>query len=488
MNQVSDAVDARPAPDITTPEGARWVTEQGKKFPDLWIEYYLNCDMWALPKLIARSTFENPRTIVISCSSTSKSHTAARIALAFLYLYSSSTVITTAPTFRQVESILWREIGGAWHSAKVNLGGDLKSVGIQLRSDWFAIGLSTDEPEKFQGLHNVNVLVIGDEASGLTPAVYTAIENPLSSGNAHLLLIGNPTQPVGNFKDAFNSPLYKTFHISCFDTPNFTQFGITMDDIRHNKWRDKIDDEALPRPYLISPLWVWERYEEWGDNNILFQVYCLGQFPDAGVNTLIPVHTIDFAMNTVNLEAKGVLVASLDVSRYGDDETVYMLRRGNKVIKIVAWGHQDTMFSKARKARLLREDKPLVCRIDAVGVGAGVYDGLKDNGFNNIEEYNGAEAAFDNEIFGNIRAEDYFKVSNMLQGEELDLPIHTMLRGQLADIRYRYNTKNQLMIESKEEARKRGVKSPDYADALVMLFKPVEAILRKKPKSRSFMG
>ncbi len=482
MTQVRDVID------VTTVAGARWVTEQGKKYPDLWIENYLGCDMWALPKLIARSVFANPRTAVASCSATSKSHTAARIAIAFLYLYAPSTVITTAPTFRQVESILWREIRTACGGAKVNLGGDLKSVGINLTENWFAIGLSTDEPEKFQGLHNENVLVIGDEASGLTSAVYTAIENPLSSGNAHLLLIGNPTQPTGDFKDAFSSPLYKTFHISCFDTPNFTEFGITMDDIRHNTWREKIGDKPLPRPYLISPQWVWERYEEWGENNILFQVYCLGQFPDAGVNTLIPVHSIDYAMETVKLEAKGEKVASLDVSRYGDDETVYMLRQGNKILKIVAWGHQDNIYSAGRTARLLREDKPLICRIDAVGTGSGTFDILRDNGFDNIEEYNGAEPALDVEIFGNSRAEIYFKLANMFQSNEIDLPLDAKLRSQLADIRYKYNKKNQLLIESKEEARSRGVRSPDRADALLMLYKPVSAILRNKQKSRSFMG
>ncbi len=482
MTQVREVVD------ITTVEGAKWVTDRGKKYPDLWIENYLGCDMWAIPKLIARSTFENPRTAVASCSATSKSHSAARIGIAFLYLFSPSTVITTAPTFRQVQDILWREIGMAWEGAKVNLGGELKTVGIQISKDWFAIGLSTDEPEKFQGLHNRNVLVIGDEASGLTPAVYTAMENPLSSGNAHLLLIGNPTQPVGNFKDAFESPLYKAFHISCFDTPNFTEFGITMDDIRHNAWKAKIGDNEFPRPYLISPLWVWERYEEWGENNILFQVYCLGQFPDAGVNTLIPVHTIDYAMDTVSLDAKGEKVASLDVSRYGDDESVYMLRQGNKILKMVTWGHQDNIYTAGRTARFLREDKPLTCRIDAVGVGAGVYDILTDNGFENIEEYNGAEAALDTEIFGNSRAEIYFKIANMLQANEIDLRPDAKLRAQLADIRYKYNTKNQLLIESKEEARSRGVKSPDRADALLMLFKPVSAILRQKPKIKSFMG
>jgi len=477
--------------DITTVEGARFVTEQGKKYPDLWIENYLGCNMWSTPKLIARSTFAHPRTAVASASATSKSHTAARIACAFLYLFSPSTVITTAPTFRQVESILWREIRAAWAGSRVNLGGDLKATGIHIREDWFAIGLSTDEPERFQGLHNENVLVIGDEASGLTPNVYTAIENPLSSGNAHLLLIGNPTQPVGNFRDCFTDPqtskLYKTFYISCFDTPNFTQFGIDMDDIRSGEWRDKIGDADLPRPYLITPQWVWERYQEWGENNILFQVYCLGRFPDAGVNTLIPYHTIGYAMETVEKKAEGLKVCALDVSRYGDDETVLGIRQGDRIFPLERWGHQDTTNTAGRVARLLRKHDPVGCWIDAVGVGAGVYDNLKANGYP-VYEFNSSEAALDKEIFGNIRAELYFALGDKLEAESLDLPKDNLLKGQLGDIRYRYNTKNQLMIESKEEARSRGVRSPDRGDTLMMLMKPIAAMINSKPFVRNTMG
>lgn len=479
--------------DIAGAETAAYITEQGKKHPDLWIEEYLGCSMWSKPKEIARAVFEHPRVAVASCSAVSKSHTSARVGVAFLYLFPPATVITTAPTFRQVESILWREIRQAWGGAKVELGGTLKQTEIHLREDWFAIGLSTDEPERFQGLHNENVLVIGDEASGLSPAVYTAMENPLSSGNAHQLLIGNPTQPVGDFRDCFEHPvksqLYKQFYISCFDSPNFSEFGITMEDIRSNTWEQKIDNRPLPRPYLITPQWVYDRYMEWGENNILFQCYCLGKFPEAGVNTLIPAWVVDYAMLTVMIEPKKeeMKVASLDVSRYGDDETVFGVRQGGKVLEMVSWSHQETVFTAGRTARLLREYDPIICRIDAVGVGSGVVDNLASNGFN-VVAYNGAEAALDNEIFGNCRAEDYFTLSRKLQNGEVDIPQHPKLKGQLSDVRYKYNTKNQLYIESKEQARSRGVHSPDYADMLCMLFKPINIVDDTTPSQTNTMG
>ncbi len=482
-----------PELDLTTPEGALAYREWGQKFPDLWIENLLNCSMWDIPRAIARSVFDRSggqtkRTVCASCTSTSKSHTAARVGLAFLYTFYPSTVITTAPTFRQVESILWREIRAAWTGARYNMGGDIKLTSIHLEDNWFAIGLSTDEPERFQGLHNKYVLVIGDEASGLSPAVYAAMENPLAAGEFRSqLLIGNPTQPTGEFRDAYlnESGLWEVFHISCFDTPNFTEFGITIEDIRANTWREKIGDEPMPRPYLISPEWVYERFLEWGEHNFLFDCYCLGRFPQAGVTTLIPLWAIEQCMNAV-IEPEGSLVASLDVSRYGDDETVFMMRKGKRIVLMETWMHQDNIFTAGRTANLIKQHKPIITRIDSTGVGSGVFDILEDNGLA-VEEFNSSEKALDNEIFGNLRAELYFGLAQDLQDEELQIPNDSKLKAQLADVRYRYNKKNQLLIESKEEARSRGVRSPDRGDALMMLKKPVALSIMKKPRVKSFL-
>jgi len=482
-------------PDLTQPENAKYfVREWAIAHPDEWIENILGCSMWTIPKLITRAVFRKKsdgattRVVVPSCTSSSKSHTAARIAIAFLYNFYPSTVITTAPTYRQVEEILWREIANSWSGARFALGGELKQTKMELDKNWFAIGLSTDEPERFQGLHNKYVLVIGDEASGLPPTVYAAMENPLAAGEFRsLLLIGNPTQPTGNFKDAYinENGLYQTFQISCFDTPNFTEFGITMEDIRENKWKEKIAGRPIPRPYLITPEWVYERFLEWGEHNFLFQCYCLGRFPEQGVNTLIPEWAIGEAMNSIQAEPKGQIVAALDVARYGTDESVFMCRQGNKIIAMEHWMHQDNTFSAGRTANLIKQYKPVITRIDSVGTGSGTYDILLANGLP-VDEFNGAGQALDKEIFANIRAELYFALSQKLQNHELQLPKDSKLNAQLVDIRYRYNVRNQLLIESKEEARSRGVKSPDRADALMMLWKPVVESLIQQGQNVSY--
>ncbi len=456
--------------------------EAGRENPDRLVEGLFKCALWRLQREIIRSVFNNPRTTVRSCTGSGKTFIAARTALAFLYLYYPSTVLTTAPTFRQVETILWREIRGALAEcqAEGGMGGTITQTRLDIKENWFAIGLSTDQPERFQGFHNKHILVIGDEASGLPPAIFDAIETPLSTGHARLLYIGNPTQPIGKFRSTFDSDLYKHLHISAFDTPNFVAFDITRDDIKTGGWKDKagISDRELedgtwiakmPNPYLITPLWVAQRMEEWGEGSWMYQVYVLGQFPEAGVNTLMPLGEIEQCVG-VEVPTEGQRIAALDVARYGDCETVYGLRQGNKVLKIESWQHEGIHYTTGRVARHLREDNPAIIRIDAGGIGEDDCAILEGEGFN-VDRVLSNSPAVDVERFLNRRAELYWLLSKRFTDEAISIPDDRKLVAQLADIRYTFKRGKEAM-ESKEEMRARGSKSPDRADMLALLFIP----------------
>lgn len=458
-----------------------------QKDPAWWIETVLGVKLWPIQKYIAESVAENPRTSVRSCEGAGKSFSAACIALWFLYNFVPSTVITTAPTFRQVAEILWREIGQRFNGARMEMGGDLTATRLNLADDHFAIGFSTDEPERFQGFHNLNVLMIGDEASGLTERCYQAIENPLATGFARELLIGNPTQPVGTFRDSFMSSLYRTFHISALDTPNFTAFDVTLEDISTGAWRDKMQGKELPYPSLVAPARVAERYKEWGFGSFAFQAYCMGNFPEAGVNNLIPLYLIEQAMTREPTgDPKAEKTAAVDISRYGDDETVFGIRQGDRVFPLEGWHHQDTMFTAGRIHRLIKEHSPIVTRIDAIGVGGGVVDRLLEEG-DRVEAVNVGEKALDTEFYASRRAELYYNMLTHLRDEKITLPNDPVLKSQLADIRYSYKGNGQLRLETKEEARSRGSKSPDRADVLMMLLMPMPVGKTGKPRAKYFM-
>jgi phage terminase large subunit len=466
--------------------------EQARKNPDWWVEQIFQCALWRLQKDIIRSVFRHPRTAVRSCTGSGKTFLAARAVLAFLANYAPSLVLTTAPTFRQVESILWKEIATAYINTRFEkgFGGSLKATRLDMREDWFALGLSTDEPERFQGFHSKNILVVGDEASGLDEKVYTAIETPLSTGHARLLLIGNPTQPVGNFRDTFDSPQYQHFHISAFDTPNFAVFGITLDDIKSGAWKDKlqvaewqIEDGTwmtkLPCSYLINPLWVAQRLEDWGEGSFSFQTYVMGDFPAKGTHNLFTLSEVERAINR-KVNDEGEKVAALDVARYGDCESVYGIRRGDRVFPLQVWGHEGIHYTTGRTARHMRDDNPAVIHIDAGGIGVDDCDILKGEGFN-VNRVMSNAPAVDKERFLNRRAELYWLLSKRFSDGNISIPDDRKLVSQLCDIRYDYKS-GRIFMESKESMIARGSKSPDRADMLAMLFYPGDSFVEDAPE------
>lgn len=458
-----------------TPETDLRIRSKSRLYPDWWIEEVLGWHIWPMQTAIAQSTFYYPRTTVRSNESSGKSKIAAGIVLAFLYNYPPATVVTTAPTNRQVEDVLWREIRVAFNNSRMPLEGNLTRKALEIREDWFAVGFATDEPERMLGYHNVNVLVVGDDAAGLSNDILGAMENPLSTGNTHELLLSNPTQSVGLFRETFASPLYKKFHISAFDTPNFTSFGITEKDIENDTWQDKIKGKELPFPGLMSPAKVAERYKNWGPGSYLYVVFVKGDFPEAGVNNLCSLSDIESAISR-EIERKeyekSLKIAALDVARYGDDESCFAIRQGNKVLDAITWGYQDTSYTIGRATRLIKEYQPVRTYVDVVGYGAGIYDILKKEIGEeySILEFDSGKPALDTERFLNRRAEGFWDFNKKLEDGELDLPNSDKALAQLADIRKTYNTKGQLQIERKEDAKARGSKSPDVADAIMMTF------------------
>ena len=439
--------------------------------PVFFAREILGGDLWDLQVEIIEAIRDYPRVAVKACSSSGKSFDASVVVLWFLLTFRPSTVISTAPTLRQVKDILWREIHARYHSSRVPIGGTLLTTELEFdeATKWFALGLTTKEKERFQGFHNTHVLVVADEASGIPEEIFDAIENPLSSGFTRFLMIGNPTQPEGSFKEAFDDPdRYHLITISAFDTPNFTHFGITLDDIIADTWREKID-EPLPRPYLIGPEWVADRWKKWGPDSSLWTCYVMGNFPTEALNTLIPLAWIDRAIKQ-ELEAVGGVVFGVDTARFGDDETAVEARQGPKVIHHIAWQGMDTTATIERIEQLSALFYPARLNIDNAPIGAGVIDGLRKIGYP-VVPVDAAGMPKKRETFVNIRAEMFWNLRTLFQDGEIDIPDDPVLQHQLSTLRYEmFKSDSRLYIESKRDMRARGLGSPDRADALALAF------------------
>ena len=467
-----------------------------QKRPLDWVDdvYADERPLWSMQREIVDAVFKYRTVAVKSCNSAGKSYLAARVAHAFLTLHPHSLVVSTAPTARQVRDVLWRYIGGVHNRSKYPLGGHLTQLGLEYDKDWYGVGLSTTEPEKFFGYHADHILVIVDEASGVDEQIYKGVRAITPNENAHTLLIGNPTNPDGTFYQAFTDPRVKTFTISAFDTPNLKANNINnVDDLKRiftpPEGVEAIDHQPkfkLPYPALISPTAVYERLQEWGDDSPFFQALIMGEFPAQAEAALIPLNLIQQAMDADHRKEHnwqipaGKLEYGVDVARFGMDKTVLIARKGGNVMYIRTWSKLDTAVTTDRVLEGMQlDDEVALIKIDDTGVGGGVTDQLRRRRqtIGNGLMYQVAPVDFgggtSNPLkFYNKRAEMYWNLREQFFNHAIALPKDMELANELASIRYEFGgkEKNLIKIEAKDEIKKRLDHSPDKADALALAF------------------
>lgn len=478
-------------------EAIRHMRLKAQTEPVYYIEEWIGDKLWSKQAEICESVRVNPITTVRSCHGIGKSFTAADIALWFLNAHPDSIVITTAPTFRQVENIIWRYIRSAHKNAKRPLGGRALKTRLEKTDDWYAIGISSDDPDKIQGFHpkSGHILVIVDEAAGVSEDIYVAADAIMSSMGARMLMIGNPTNLGGRFYESHHSDATASrISISCFETPNFTDNGIeTLEDLMDIN----LDDIEINSPYLITPQWVRDKVTRWGVESPLFQARCLGQFPDAEINTLIPLNLIEAATTPERKRAltqryvDGSLsdaeqeeqlqmmlkdpslthqthYGSADPARYGDDKTVISERYGPIVLPQIVNGKESTTQTAGR-LKMLKPCESIF--IDEDGIGGGVIDIMIDDGFENIVGiHNGGKASpEDGMSFVMMRDQLWWNLAELFKSGDIYIPPNSELISQLASIRYEI-TRRGVKIEEKAEMKKRLHVSPDRADSLMYLF------------------
>lgn len=452
---------------------------KSKKNPVWWVENILGAIPWEKQQEILNSVRDNPRTAVRSCHGIGKSFTAGQVILWFLYNFFRAIVLSTAPTWRQVEKLVWKEVRASYKRARVPLGGRIlpKSPEIQIIQDeWYAMGLSTNDPDRFQGYHEEYILVVVDEAAGVPEDIFEAVEGVLTSEHARLLLLGNPTSLSGTFYKAFRGPGWHTIAISAFDTPNFTAFGITEEDIANGTWEAKITG-PLPNSKLITPAWVADKYLRWGPESPAYQARVKGQFPTESDDTLIPLAWIEAAMERDVPDGLVPVEIGVDVARFGSDRSCIATRHGIKVLPLKVFAKQGTMETAGYTIVEFREQQATAIKADVIGVGSGVVDRLAEQGYP-VYGVNVAMAASEPHRFTNLRSELWWMMRELLNPDPrvnpypIALPRDDDLLGDLCGIKYKITSKGQIKVEEKDEMKKRIGRSPDRGDAVVLAFAP----------------
>ena len=449
---------------------------------------FLRRKLWAKQREICRAIASGPhRNIsVAGCHGSGKTFTLSGLVVWFLCTHSDSIVLTVAPTLRQVK-LMWNEIHTAIQAARI-----VEPVPSTTEWRWtkrhYALGFSSSKGVNAQGFHADRILIICDEAIGIDPDLWDAIEGIRAAGDVILVKACNPTVPAGAPYDDFTKLRASTYciTISAFDTPNLA--GLTMDSLL------ELPDSELdycPVPQLTRRRWVKEMYYKWGPMNPRFQARVLGQFPTTRKNAAFELAWIERSrrepteLEEARLLTIGTFVqVGIDVAGPGDDETTCCARVNGVVIARAAFQDADPRGKVVRwlselKARSKWPIGAIV--VDAVGIGYNFALHIADQDLGPVFGFIAPGAAFEPERFVNAKADQYFRHRDMLKDNyishaEVDLvnperdPWDDETAGQLAGINYQETSRGLVQIEPKDEVRARGVASPDRAEAQILAF------------------
>jgi len=293
-----------------------------------------------------------------------------------------------------------------------------------------------------------------DEAPGVDPKIYEAAQGILTQEHSKCLLIGNPTASSGPFFDKFSSKLWTKFHISCYDSPAIEN-------------PDKY-------PALTTMKWILERKEEWGEASPMFVSRVLGQFPEEGEDTLIPLAWCERAVQRRFKKESGTqtdrIYLGLDVARYGTNKTVLTVYRPDRVDKIVSIQNRSTMdaVNLVVTEAISAGAKLMQVTVDDTGLGGGVTDRLRELGYP-VLAINFSQKPTDPIHFRAIRDELFWNLRELFRADEIAIPANEHLLAQLSAIKYKINARNgRIEIENKDDMKKRGMNSPDEADSLAI--------------------
>ena len=441
-------------------------------------------------KAIVISVWENKYTGVKAAHNVGKTFIEACVVLSYIMLYANSIVITTAPTARQVRDLLWAEINNLYAGIKNPFAGEIKLMGLSVGPKWFASGIATEAGKeeqsavKFQGYHSGRILVVLDEAVGIHPSIWEAVDGIASSENSKVLAVGNPSTINCTFKKHLDRRDWCTFNINALNHPNVkNKKEIIPGAVSYGWVEDKIKlwckESPKPSPYNEAKEHIFKFRGKYYKPNSLFLWKVLGEFPDESADGLFPLYKVQQAaerrieISTADTASlPNICHLSVDVARFGSDYSVFALNKNN-YFSLFPFYHLDTAKLTGEAINLIKMHKPSKVSVDCDGIGAGVFDSLneaKNEGRIDTELYeihSGANPLQlgQTEEYLNLRAQMYWLFRNDI--DFISLESNEELEEGLSSIKYYYNSKGKIQIESKDEIKKRLGRSPDMEDALV---------------------
>lgn len=405
-----------------------------------------------------------------------------------------------------------------------------------LRDDWYLEGFKAEDKatESWTGFHSSNILVVVTEASGIQDETFQAIEGILTGDCARLLLVGNPNRTSGEFFNAFRAGRYNRFKLSCMNAPNVinkknlipgqVDWQWVDDHVAKPGWTQPIDKKFADP---IKGDFEWDG--RWYRPSDPFRVKVQGEFPEQSEDSLIPLSWIEQAVKRWH-EQRHLFDPLVDEIRYGHlkkpgrtsglvdehgnriqyrlgadiagmgaDTTVFCHRYDHWVGELETYAKQHHMVTAGRiitRLKMASRHGGGAAYVDSIGEGAGVYSRveeklkseiLPDIEMRGLDPVKVVSVKFSESAkhyrditevrqFANMRAYCYWSIRDHLDpnidGPRLCLPPHEDLHFDLTELRWKIRSDGRIIIEPKEDFKKRVGRSTDDGDALAVTYSP----------------
>lgn len=380
--------------------------------------------------------------------------------------------VTTAGSWRQLTHYLWPEIR-KWSRLirwdflglpPLREGQDLLVLSMKLRHGE-AFAAASNKPELIEGAHGDSVMYVFDESKAIAADTFDAAEGAFSGASededleAFALAMSTPGEPNGRFYDIHRrAPGLDDWHA------------------RHVRLEEAIAAGRVARD------WAERRKAQWGADSAVYNNRVLGEFWSSDEDGVIPLSWYEAAVerwhawdDAGQAEQGGPHLLGVDVARGGQDKTVIALRDAWVIRELRVSARESTMATTGRVAGLLGKDPKATALVDVIGIGAGVYDKLREAG-HRAEAFNASAGTRRKDVTGEfsfnaVRSAAWWNLRELLdpsRGAEVALPPDDELVGDLTAPHWRITSGAKIQVESKDDIRKRIGRSTDRGDAVVM--------------------
>jgi len=412
---------------------------------------------------------------IMSGKGTGKDAFAALCILWFMSVFPFPKIPCTAPSAHQLKDVLWSEISKWYRKSKFFNEDNPKNNLFEVQSDkvfnkehkgkeWFAVARTAnvkDSPEAqsktLDGFHSDYMMFVVDEADGIPQPVFISFDSTLTQLCNFVLMLFNPTKRNG--------------------------YAVESHQERRKDWVclnwNAEESEIVSKNQI-------ERYSKYGLDSNAYRIYVKGLPPLADANALIPW---DWAMAAARREVEPdktlPIIFGVDPARFGTDKSIILIKQGNVVLEILEFTKINTMELTGWVCDAISDYEPEGVFVDVIGIGSGVYDRLKELK-HRVYPVNVANKSLHIKKFKRVRDELWWNLRQRFEDGTIKIPENDdELISQLSSVKYCHESDGTIKVEGKPEMRKRGLSSPDKADALALAFYKSDRFFSKASKKKT---